>query len=134
MISDKKYLGVDYGTKRVGLAIGSVYPKPAGLIDAVSGPQNLAQEIARRANDLEAEGIVFGLPTFPSGDENDLTSEVKALGEATGIASGLPVFYEPEGYTSVEAENSISGGAKKGDKDQVAAVIILEQFFNRQNG
>lgn len=133
MISEKKYLGVDYGTKRVGLAVGSIYPKMAGMLDGSLGRNYIVEEIVKKAKELEVEGIVLGLPLYPSGDESDLSKEVKIIGGLLASETKLPVYYEPEGYTSVEAEKSFAADQKwqpkKGEKDQVAAAIILEQFF-----
>ena len=78
-----RYLGLDYGQKRVGLAISDelgIIASPAGYIARRAGKRPPLPEIVRRAEALGAKGFVIGLPLDGNGDETDWTREVRAVG------------------------------------------------------
>lgn len=78
-----RYLSLDYGEKRIGLAIADplgMIASPAGCIQRRVGKRPPIAEIVRRAESLEARGIVMGLPLDGHGDETDWTREVRMVG------------------------------------------------------
>jgi putative Holliday junction resolvase len=133
-----RYLAVDYGQKRVGLAISDelgIIASPAGYIARRAGKRPPVAEIVRRAEALEAKGFVMGLPLDGNGDETDWTREVRAVGAELEKRTGLPVRFLDERYTtsaSLRAVREMGGSTRgrKGDVDAMAAAILLQNALN----
>lgn len=136
-----RVLGVDFGERRVGLAISDptgTLASPLPTLQRRRGkkpPLKAMEEVAREQG---AEALVFGLPLSPRGDDTDWTREVRWVGEALSARLGLPVHFLDERFTSALAERHIRGlGLKKSrreDKglvDAAAAVIILQTWLDR---
>ena len=133
-----RYLAVDYGQKRVGLAISDelgIIASPAGYIARRAGKRPPLPEIVRRAEALGAKGFVIGLPLDGNGDETDWTREVRAMGAELEKRTGLPVRFLDERYTtsaSLRAVREMGGSTRgrKGDVDAMAAAILLQNALN----
>src|SRR6476619_4591692 len=94
-----RFMGVDYGEKRVGLAIADtigMIATPAGFIARRAGKRAPIAEIVRRAEELEAKGFIVGLPLDGNGTETEWTAEVRRVGEEIGKRTGLPVRFVDE--------------------------------------
>ena len=81
------------------------------------------------------DGIVVGLPRRLDGRDTDQTPNVRLFGEALEVITGLPVIYQDERLTSVEAEAQLAQREKDWKKrkqqiDAVAAAIILQDFLD----
>ena len=133
-----RFLAVDYGQKRIGLAISDplgMIASPAGFIARRAGKRPPVAEIVRRAEALEARGFVIGLPLDGNGNETDWTREVRTVGEALAKRTGLPVRFLDERFTtaaSLRAVREMGGSTKgrKGDIDAMAAAILLQHALN----
>ena len=133
-----RYLAIDYGEKRVGLAISDpigMVASPAGFIVRRLGKRPPVAELVRRAEALEAKGFVMGLPLDGNGDETNRTREVRAVGAELEKRTGLPVRYLDERYTTAVALRSVRamGGStrgRKGDVDSLSAAILLQQLLD----
>ena len=131
-------MAVDYGEKRVGLAISDpigMIASPAGFIARRAGKRAPIAEIIRRAEALEARGFVVGLPLDGEGNETEWTAEVRRVGDEIGKRTGLPVQYLDERYTTAtslrairEMEGSTRG--RKGDVDSLAAAVLLQHALD----
>lgn len=129
-----RVLGVDYGTRRVGLALSDsarTVALPYRTLPA--GPQ-LLDAIAAV---VEREGVVevvVGLPLGLRGQETERTREVRAFAEKLQARLGIPVHLVDERLTSLEAERRLREAGRKPSRekhrvDQVAAMLILESFL-----
>ena len=133
-----RYMAIDYGEKRVGLAISDpigMIASPAGFILRRAGKRPPVAELVRRAEALEAKGFVMGLPLDGSGNETDRTREVRAVGAELEKRTGLPVRYLDERYTTSAALRTVRamGGStrgRKGDVDSMSAAILLQQLLD----
>jgi putative holliday junction resolvase len=133
-----RFLAIDYGQKRIGLAISDplgMIASPAGFIARRAGKRPPVAEIIRRAEALEARGFVMGLPLDGNGNETDWTREVRTVGEALEKRTGLPVRFLDERFTtaaSLRAVREMGGSTKgrKGDIDAMAAAILLQHALN----
>lgn len=133
-----RFIGVDYGERRVGLAISDplgMIASPAGFIARRAGKRAPIAEIIRRAEALEARGFVVGLPLDGDGNETGWTAEVRRVGSELEKRTGFPVKYVDERYSTAaslrairEMEGSTRG--RKGDVDSMAASILLQQALN----
>lgn len=131
-------LGIDYGSKRVGLSygdeIGVATPLPA-LIDTDPTKRWAALVVvvkARRATDL-----VLGFPYNMDGSVGFKAKEVEAFAEKLRKEFGLPVHFVDERLTSYEAEDSIPKAKRRdlrasGLVDSRAATIILQDFLDQK--
>jgi putative Holliday junction resolvase len=132
-------LGIDYGERRVGLAISDptgTIASPAGAILRRAGKRPPVAEIVRRAETLEARGFVIGLPLDGNGDETPRCAEARIVGGELTKRTGLPVEFVDERYSTATALRAIRemGGShkdRKADVDSLAATVILQQALQR---
>ncbi len=136
-----RYLAVDYGRKRIGLAISDplgMIASPVGFISRREGKRAPITKILARAEELGALGFVFGLPLDGEGHETDWTAEVRAVGAEIAKRTALPVRFYDERFTTAAALRTIrelgeSTRGRKGDVDALAATILLQQALNVQD-
>ena len=129
-----RYLAIDWGERRIGLAISDpsgTIASPAGHILRRAGKRPPIAEVIRRAEALEAEGFVAGLPLDESGGETDRSREVRAVSAALESRTGLPVLLVDERFTTAIALRTVRelGGRTKdraGDVDALAATVLLQ--------
>lgn len=134
-----RLLAVDYGERRVGLAISDptgTIASPAGAIVRRAGKRPPIAEIVRRAEALEARGYVIGLPLDGDGNDTPRSLEVRAIAREIERRTGLSVELVDERYTTAAALRSIRemGGSTRGrkaDVDALAASVLLQQVLNR---
>lgn len=135
-----RFLAVDYGRKRIGLAISDtigMIATPAGFIERREGKRAPITKIIARAQELEARGFLFGLPLDGEGHETDWTAEIRAVGVEIAKRTTLPVRFLDERFTTAAALRTIremgeSTRGRKGDVDALAATILLQQALNVQ--
>ncbi len=133
-----RFLAVDYGQKRVGLAIADpvgIIATPAGFIARRTGKRAPIAEIIRRAEALEARGFVVGLPLDGSGNETEWTAQVRRVGDELAKRTSLPVRFLDERYTTATSLRTIremdgSTRGRKGDVDAMAAAVLLQNALN----
>jgi putative Holliday junction resolvase len=127
-------LGIDYGTKRVGLALSD----PLGLTArplAVVPRSKIVEEVVTLVKEQEVGTIVVGLPTGLGGDEGISASEARKLADELATATGVDVVLRDERYTSRMAESALlESGMKRRQRrenvDKVAAAIILQDYLD----
>lgn len=135
-----RILGIDYGERRIGLALSDplgMIAQPLPTLTRRRGKRPPVAPLARLAEENEAEAIVVGLPLTSGGDESDWTREVRAFGDALADRTGLPVAYQDERMTSVRAERAIRSlnlpKVRRENKDRIdaaAAVLILQAYLD----
>lgn len=140
MTTDRgRLLAVDYGERRIGLAISDpsgTIASPAGVIVRRAGKRPPVAEIVRRAEALEARGFVVGLPLDGNGDETPRSAEARSVAAALAERTGLPVELIDERYTTAAALRAVRemGGStrgRKGDVDALAATVLLQHALAR---
>jgi putative Holliday junction resolvase len=136
-----RYLAVDYGRKRIGLAISDplgMIASPAGFIERREGKRPPITKIIARATELGALGYLIGLPLDGEGNETAWTKEIRDLGAEIAKRTGMPVRFLDERFTTAAALRTIkemgeSTRGRKGDVDSLAAAILLQQALNVQS-
>jgi len=132
-------LGVDFGFKRIGLAVadeGVGLPSPRQTLTASGALKRDAAEIDRLAKKEEAGAVVIGLPVEPDGVEGRMARICRQLaGHLEEL--GRTVYLVDESLSSVEAEKALfeSGlraSERKRKRDGEAACLILERYLNGQ--
>jgi putative holliday junction resolvase len=131
-----RYLGVDYGTKRIGLAVSDGLGLTARPLRVVLR-KDLEVALGEIARETPIDGVVVGLPTALAGYEGDSAAGARELGEEIGGLLGVPVSYVDERFTSRIAESALlESGMKRRERketvDKVAAAIILQTFLDGQ--
>ena len=135
-----RILGIDYGEKRVGLAISS----PVGFIaqglptiERIDGTDYL-EDLADVINEKEVEEIVVGLPKNMNGSIGEKAEVVLVLVETLKSKFNLPVHTFDERLTTVRAHKAMTGAkmSKKGKKkrvDMIAAQFILQAYLDQKS-
>jgi putative Holliday junction resolvase len=137
-----RILGLDYGERRIGLAISdptATIAQPLPTLLRRRGKRPPVAAIAATAAEHGAAAIVVGLPLTPEGDESDWTREVRVFGDKLAERTGLPVHFVDERMTSARAQRVVrSLGLKRSEReekervDAAAAVLILQAFLDRR--
>lgn len=121
-----KYLGIDYGIKRIGLALSDdegMFAFPKMIIT----PDELEKTLQSLANEMSLDGIVIGHSVASNGVENSIAARIKAV--AKKIEHYAPVFLQDEGFSSFEAHRYQTDA---GSRDDSAAAIILQRFLDKK--
>ena len=132
-------LGVDWGERRIGLAISDprgVIASPAGFITRRAGKRPPIAKLIARARELEAAAFVVGLPLDGKGDDTPRAKEVRVVALELERRTGLPVQLIDERYTTSEARRAVReiGGNpqdRPGDVDALAATVLLQHALGR---
>ncbi|MEM7417206.1 MAG: Holliday junction resolvase RuvX [Gemmatimonadota bacterium] len=135
-----RVLGVDYGEKRIGLAVSDATRTIATPLDTVHRRAGKRPPVARLAAVATEHGVgqvVVGLPLGLDGQENDWCAEVRQVGQALADRIDVPLAFVDERMTSVRAERAVrSGGLKKSAREQkdrvdaAAAQLILQAWLD----
>jgi len=137
-----RVLGIDFGKRRIGLAIsdpsGTLARPLASLQASGDHVAQVAEAIERLAREDEGLGaIVVGLPSRLDGSANEQTAVVLAFVEELRGRVSMPVAVQDERLTSVEAESRLAvrdrdWRSRKKKLDAAAAAIILQEYLDRR--
>lgn len=125
-----RILGIDYGSKRVGVAISDEGRQFAMPVSVIQNSPDLANEIAKIALDNETKEVVLGESRNYKGEGNTIllaSMEFKKELESRGFT----VYWEAEFMTSVQAERF---QGKNDMIDASAAALILQSYLDRNRG
>ena len=138
----KRLLGLDYGSKTVGAAATDALGLTVQPVETIvrKEEKKLRRTLARietLCREMEIGGVVVGLPLNMDDTEGERAGLAREFGEAVARRTGLPVYYEDERLTTLEADEILdeTGFARKDRKeviDQLAAVLILESYVSRE--
>ncbi len=123
-----KYLGIDYGTKKVGIAVSDEEASFAFPKDIVP-TEGLLEYLDAFLKKEMVESVVIGESIASNGEENELAQRARTLGKKIEEQLGAKVFFVREDFSSVEAHRYQT---KAGDRDDSAAAIILQRFLDKQ--
>jgi len=137
-----RYLGVDVGTKRVGLALAdgeTGVVSPLEVLEAPREVSELARTILQMADRYAAEAIVVGLPLNMDGTEGPQAKHSRQVADALRAAGDRKVYLHDERLTSHAADRRLASrdltrARKKARHDAVAAQILLESFLATGGG
>ncbi len=125
-----RYMGIDYGSKRVGVALSDDGGRMAFPHTVVQNDASLVKNLEDIALHEGVKKIVIGHSLDREGNKNAIHEDVQELIGDLTLAVGLPIELEPEHYTTQEAKR-IQG--KNGMTDASAAAIILNSYLTRMN-
>lgn len=134
-----RYLGIDFGTRRIGLAvaspIGTVHPRPR--LDRTNEADDL-RELTGLVREEGVEALVVGLPHHMDGAQSEMEVAARAFATKLAEATGLPLYGTDERLTSAEADRILkvqgqrNPRARKERVDSAAACILLQDFLNAE--
>jgi putative Holliday junction resolvase len=135
-----RYLGIDCGTRRIGLAVsdpGGTLASPSATLAALGDIPEQARAVAAHAQDYDVDVFVVGLPLHMNGSEGPQAKASRDFGAALERVSGKPVRYWDERLSSVAAEErllpaGLTRKKKRSHVNRVAAQIILQEFLEAQ--
>jgi putative Holliday junction resolvase len=139
-------LGIDYGERRIGLALSDAtgllaspwktVPHPGTLETAAAALAGIIGELGREPDGLSA--VVIGLPRRLSGEPNEQTARVRALVDLLTRTVTLPIALIDERLTSHEADEMLARRERdwrkrKRNLDTMAAALILQDFLDNRS-
>lgn len=123
-----RLLGIDYGSKKIGLAITDSTGRFSRPLEVITNDDKAIKKILRVIKEQEIEKIVIGKSVNYKGEANPVLKKAEDLGGKLEGLSLLPVVYENETLSSKEAERII--GRDK-NYDARAAALILTSFIDK---
>lgn len=134
----KRYLGLDYGKARIGIAFSDLSGTiaTADSIYKSKGDEKDIEYLCNLVEQKDVYAIVLGLPLNADGSESEMSRKVQDFGEKLKIATKKEVFYQDERYTSYEADEYLKEAGYKWEKrkellDKVSAQIILQNYLDK---
>jgi putative pre-16S rRNA nuclease len=132
-----RYLAIDYGTKRTGLAICDAGETLASPLAVIEDRRNLLTKIAQVVAAEHVEAIVLGLPLNMDGSEGPQSKLVLKFADRLQAHVSVPVYLQDERLSSFAAEErlapaNLTKGKQKKRLDAVAAAAILEAFIEKK--
>ncbi len=135
-------MAFDYGSKRIGVAIGQQLTATTRPLDTVAVRQNKPDwdHISRLLKEWQPDLLLIGLPLTEDGGEQEMSIAARRFANRLNGRYQLPVELVDERYSSMEAEEIVvnerrSGKLKKSKLkqavDQVAAALIIQSWFNQ---
>ena len=121
-----RLLGIDYGSKRVGVAVSDESRKFALPVSVIENTPILMAEVEKLAAEYGTKTIVLGESKDYKGQPNDIMLDILEFKRSLE-AKGYKVCFEPEFMTSVQAER-IQGNNDMSDAS--AAAIILQSYLD----
>ena len=136
-----RVLAVDFGEKRIGLAVSDESGNlvvPVGAVARTSDAQ-AAADVARAAAEREVSRVVVGLPRNLDGSEGAIARRARNFARRLGEASGLPVDLHGEALTSVAADAALDDAGvparhRAGARDAEAAAVLLRDWLAARAG
>ena len=138
-----RFLGIDYGQRRIGLALSDpsgLLARPWKTIARAGNPSQVAAAITALVTELMREddglaGVVVGLPRALGGEDTDQTAAVRTIAAALRARLGLAIVLQDERLSSREAERLLAMRIKswrdrKPLLDAAAAAVILQDYLD----
>jgi len=125
-----KFLGIDYGSKRVGIAVSDDDGKLAFPKTVLENTEELIANVKELCNEENVKGVVVGESLDSRGRPNKIMEEIIPFKEYLEKEINTPIYFEPEFMTSQHAEIM----QKKTELlDASAAALILQRFLDRRS-
>ncbi|QWE20855.1 Holliday junction resolvase RuvX [Polynucleobacter sp. AP-Kolm-20A-A1] len=121
-------MAFDYGTRRVGVAVGNSVSRSGQALKTIAAPNldELFREIEGLLKEWGPNQLVVGLPMHPDGTAHEMTAKAKRFGNQLHGRFSLPVAWVDERYTSAVLEGKPE---MRDNLDAQSAALILEQYF-----
>ena len=125
-------MAFDYGTRRIGVAVGNTLTKAGQPLKMIAEP---SEDVRFRAiqvliKEWQPNQLVVGMPCHPDGTEHEMSAKARRFGNQLHGRFQLPVEWVDERYTSAVLEGDPD---MRDNLDAESAALILEQYFLEKN-
>lgn len=139
--SDTTVLAFDFGTRRVGVAVGDLETRTAHPLTTIERERDADRfaAIAELVAEWHPARLVVGLPVHADGTPHETTERARRFGRQLAGRTGLPVDYADERHTTLAAsaalgEADVTGRRAREVRDRVAAQMILQGWLDARDG
>ena len=135
-----RYLGIDFGTRKVGIALSDERGTMGFPHSIIPNTPALLGEVVTLIKKEGVEAVVIVKSENFAGEENPVATQARAFGDQIAEEVNVPVYYESETLTSAEARRQHEPEAKSRaprdtrDIDDSAAALILTSYLSRTHG
>ncbi len=134
-----RLMGIDFGTKRVGLALSDgqgLLAHPYATLTRSTRERLFADLLAIIARE-NVQAVVLGLPLGLDGQETETTRQVRNFAASLKRRVSIPIYFQNEALSSQYAQEQLRQAGRRGQKqrmvlDQQAAVLILNDYLEHQ--
>ncbi len=140
LLDDKRYLGFDYGEKRIGVACGNSVTASASSIGVLKNDSGTPdwQQLDQWVEQWQPAAMIIGDPLDRDGEVVEITRQARGFAKRLGKRYQLPVHMIDERFSSIAAADVIRGQRQqsarkrttKGDLDRVSAALLTEQWLH----
>ena len=128
-----KYLGIDFGSKKVGFAQSDDEGRIAFPLMISPNDANLFKDTLELIREMKFQVVVIGESVDGNGKLNPIAKEARAFGASIENAIDVKVVFEKEWYSTVEARKQ-PGNEGNHNVDDQAAAIVLQRHLDKVNG
>ena len=128
-----KYLGIDFGTKKVGFAQSDEDARLAFPLMISPNDKSLLNDTVELIRELKISTVVIGESVDQKGKPNPVAKEARAFGAMLENKLDVTIVFEKEWYSTVEARKQ-PGNEGNHEVDDQAAAIVLQRYLDKQNG
>lgn len=135
-----RYLGLDLGSKTLGIALSDITGKIASAYDTIryNSYDELIIKLNEIINEFDIKEVVLGYPLNMNGSESVRSIESKNFKEILENKFNIKIYLQDERLTTMEAEkilinNNTRRKQRKKVIDKLAAVLILQTFLNKRS-
>ena len=131
-MADLMVMAFDYGTRRIGVAVGNTLTKLGQPLKTIEQPNSDVRfkVIGDLIKEWQPNRLVVGLPCHPDGTEHEMSQKARRFGNQLSGRFQLPVDWVDERYTSAVLEGDPD---MRDNLDAQSAALILEQYFLEKN-
>ena len=123
-----RFLGIDYGTKRIGFATGDTDQKIAFPRDVVEGRAKALDYVSKLIDHEGVQKVIIGIPVRQSGEEGELAGDIRAFAREITAVLGVEVEFQNE----ILSTKAIQPGTVTKEKtDAASAALILQSYLDR---
>jgi len=126
-----RYLGIDYGAKKIGLAIAET--KIASPFKVIENGSNLIANLSQVIKDENIDKVVVGLPKGLQGVKSKQYEVVAGFINKLKNEIDVEIITQDEKLTSSFAQKLLKGLKNKKEDDDVAAMLILQSYLDEKN-
>lgn len=131
-MADLMVMAFDFGTRRIGVAVGNTLTKLGQPIKTIAEPNSdvRLKMIEDLIQEWQPNRLVVGLPYHPDGTEHEMSQKARRFGNQLNGRFQLPVDWVDERYSSAVLEGNPD---MRDNLDAQSAALILEQYFLEKN-
>jgi putative Holliday junction resolvase len=132
-----RIIGIDYGQKRVGLAMSDPLGITSQPLPFLPNDKNMFAQLKKLVEENQVSEIVVGLPITMRGSASEMTAEVEKFVDQLETHISIPIYLQDERLSTMESEKllisaDVSRKKRKEVRDSMAASIILQDYLERK--